>query len=405
MNWFKYLCNNYSIAVIFIVCLFIASCTEENSELESVPLPASQNSVFPFLTHDDSLLYLSWIETVFDSVDILKVARGDGNGFRDVTEVARGSDWFVNWADFPKVEVFPSGQFITHWLEKSSSSTYDYDVHVGIGKFGKSNFDTTYILHDDGVNAEHGFVSYLPVGDEIMAVWLDGRNTKKEDGSYGQMTLRSAMINESGHKRLDQLIDDRTCDCCQTDLAKVDDQVMVVYRDRSEEEIRDNYFAFFKDNEWGAPVILRKDNWQIAGCPVNGPAIHGGHDEFVAVGYTETEGVPGIYLSWFDKDERQFSSPVFEREGTHILGRLDVKLLDNDHAVLTWMEKEGDAGKLMLAVLSKEGKLLKEIMVDEIDSSRASGFAHLAVFKGYIYVVYTSSGSYNGLKMKKLLLI
>ncbi|NNF36609.1 MAG: hypothetical protein HKN68_21080 [Saprospiraceae bacterium] len=390
--------------VLIPICIssLIIACDIQKETIEEMPVPAARSSVFPFLTSDSSNLYLSWIETIHDTIDILKIARGSEEGFEYVTEVARGNDWFVNWADFPKVAAFSSGEFITHWLKKSSSSTYDYNIHVGIGSFGTSQVDTSFILHDNGINAEHGFVSFQPYGKNMIAVWLDGRDTKRSDDAYGQMTLRAAIINDKGIKKQDIEIDNRICDCCQTDLTRIGDDVMAVYRDRSETEIRDNYFSLYQDGQWKKGLPIQGDQWTIAGCPVNGPAIHSHQGITAAIWYSEGSGNPGVYLSVYDSKKMKFQSPIVKKESVDILGRVDVKVMDKDRIAYTWLEKHKDQGILKLEIISKEGKLLKKIDVDIVDSSRNSGFSHLAILKGVIYIAYTSSGSYKGVKVKSV---
>ncbi len=394
--------NKVASLFILIGIFLVHGCSIESIEFKEISVPAAKSSVFPFLTNDDNFLYLSWIETIHDTIDILKVARGNEEGFGYVTEVARGDDWFVNWADFPKVSTFDSSTYITHWLKKSTSSTYDYNVHIGIGSFGTSNPDTSFIIHEDGVNAEHGFVSYEPYGKRMMVAWLDGRNTKNPDGSYGQMTLRAAILNKGGSKSNEWEIDDMVCDCCQTDFTLMQEDVMLAYRDRDEKETRDNYFSVFNGDKWTEGQAIYDDGWTIAGCPVNGPAIHSGYGGMAVAWYSEAEGSPGIYFSWYNHDKRNFNTPDWSRLGDNIKGRLDVKVVDSDHAAILWLEQEEDIGKLMLGIFSKEYKMIKEYVVDYVNPGRSSGFGHLSVLKGVIYIAYTASGSYEGIKMKSL---
>jgi len=394
--------NSKVILLLVTLSSFLMACKSEINSILEMPVPTTRSAVFPFLTSDDSHLYLSWIETIHDTIDILKVARGSEEGFEYVTEVARGNDWFINWADFPKIAAFSSGKYITHWLKKSSSSTYDYNIHVGIGSFGASQTDTSFILHDDGINAEHGFVSFQPYGKGMMTVWLDGRDTKRADNTYGQMTLRSAIITDKGKKEKDIEIDSRICDCCQTDLTGMGDDVMVVYRDRSEAEIRDNYFSLYKKGQWSDGLLINEDRWTIAGCPVNGPAIHSHQGTTAAIWYSEGSGSPGVYLSVYDSIEMEFQVPVVVKESADILGRVDVKVIGKDMIAYSWLEKQGDQGILKLEIISKEGKILKNFDLDFVESSRNSGFSHIAFLKGVIYVAYTSSGSYKGIKVKAI---
>ena len=60
------------------------------------------------------------------------------------------------------------------------------------------------------------------------------------------MTLRATSYNIDGEILMDKLIDNKVCDCCQTDLGITKNNIPItVYRDRSENETRDIYYSFF----------------------------------------------------------------------------------------------------------------------------------------------------------------
>ena len=57
------------------------------------------------------------------------------------------------------------------------------------------------------------------------------------------------------------------CECCQTSMAISGDIPIVVYRDRSEGEIRDIYYSRYIDSNWTEPHPIHNDGWEINGCP------------------------------------------------------------------------------------------------------------------------------------------
>ena len=50
------------------------------------------------------------------------------------------------------------------------------------------------------------------------------------------MTLRYASFDGEGNKIEESLLDDKVCDCCQTDAAMTSKGPIIVYRNRSDEE-------------------------------------------------------------------------------------------------------------------------------------------------------------------------
>ena len=74
-------------------------------------------------------------------------------------------------------------QMAAHWLQKSDLGTYDYDVHMAMSSNGGTDWKEPFIVHNDGIAAEHGFASMLPMANgQNFITWLDGRYTKTEGG-------------------------------------------------------------------------------------------------------------------------------------------------------------------------------------------------------------------------------
>jgi len=111
------------------------------------------------------------------------------------------------------------------------------------------------------------------------------------------MTLRTAQITASGIIEGETLLDPRVCDCCPTATVLCPDgSVLVAYRDRSEEEVRDIAVTRYKGGAWSTPRVVHRDEWKIAGCPVNGPAL-AVSDSLVALAwFTMAGGVDPRYM-------------------------------------------------------------------------------------------------------------
>ena len=73
-----------------------------------------------------------------------------------------------------------------------------------------------------------------------MVRWKNTSSSKEQSGhASGPMSLRSAIINSEGEIIEESEIDNMVCDCCQTSLTVSDNIPIVVYRDRTKNEIRD----------------------------------------------------------------------------------------------------------------------------------------------------------------------
>ena len=85
--------------------------------VEVLPTPAGPDSgMYSLATAADGRTYLVWIEPVATGGHALKFSRFDGAGWQPAVDIARGSNWFVNWADHPSLTAGPDGRLFVHWL-------------------------------------------------------------------------------------------------------------------------------------------------------------------------------------------------------------------------------------------------------------------------------------------------
>lgn len=315
-------------------------------------------------------------------------------------KIAQGNDWFVNWADFPSLVVSSQapGHLAAHWLQQSAAGTYDYDVHIAQSTDGGTSWSSSFIPHTDGIAAEHGFVSMLPMPNgRIFAAWLDGRNSKgthdaedeDEHGHGGAMTLRTAEFDRDGQLFEETELDARVCDCCQTDAALSADGPIVVYRDRSEEEVRDIALIRKEKGQWQEPQIINADKWEIKGCPVNGPAIAAQGRTVAIAWYTAAENQPRVQLVFSVDGGKSFTAPIPVDDGAPV-GRADVVLKDEKTAVVSWLEEVEEGGEIRLAEINPEGKLGESITATTTGVSRQSGFPVMEKLGKQLLLAWTS---------------
>lgn len=218
--------------------------------------PAGTHTHESILTRGrNGLVYMTWIQRHPDTSHTLFVSRFDSAGWIPARPIATGKNWFVNWADFPTLAVGEGGAMLASWLERSGSDPHAYGVRLTHSVDGGLSWGDAIIPHDDNTETEHGFVSLvaLPEG-EFGAIWLDGRQMAQHDGP---MSLRYARVDSDGKLKDESLIDSKVCDCCQTAMVRCSDGSLVVaYRDRSDEELRDISILRYKDSKWTKPVSI-----------------------------------------------------------------------------------------------------------------------------------------------------
>lgn len=378
--------------LILLAVLFTACTSKDATTL--VQAPAATGSAEPFLFTDEAgRVYLSWVEKG-DSISSLKYSQWDKGNWTAPVQIASGKNWFVNWADYPMLAI-NKNQFVAHFLERSSDARLAYTVQLTTSADGKA-WNKPMVVHDDGKHAEHGFVSLLPYGANFLVAWLDGRNTVMEgmedmdghEGHHGAMSLRAAIINPRGEKLKEWELDNKTCDCCQTIAALTSDGPVVIYRDRSDEELRDiSIVRLQQDSVWTKPASIYSDNWKIAGCPVNGPRADAIDNTLAIAWFTAADSQPTVKLIFSTDGGKTFDKPIQINTGATI-GRVDVLLLDATTALVSWME---DATLKSMRV-ERDGSKGKPIQIASTSEARSSGFPQMTKAGDKIVFAWTDTG-------------
>ena len=354
--------------------------------------PTPPGSRFPHLEPTSNGIILSWTEPRHDSLFALVFSRHVKDGWMPPLLVASGSDWFVNWADFPTMVQLEEGTLAAHYLEKSGPETYAYDVRLTWSTDGGHTWSDAITPHEDGTPTEHGFVSLLAAGpDRLRAVWLDGRYT----GGHGHdpdraMTLRTATLTTDGILDEQAELDARVCDCCQTDAAHTSDGLVVAYRDRSatSPEIRDLSVVRIADGSWTAPHRVHADGWALSGCPVNGPAVAANGDLVAVAWFTGAQDAPAVRLAFSRDGGATFGPPIAIDDGTPI-GRVDVALLPTGAALVSWIERADEEAEIRVRRIGGDGVRGPSQTVAATSPRRASGFPRMAVHDETLYLAWT----------------
>jgi BNR repeat-like domain len=371
-----------ALAILFITS-FITSAgraaTDWSLDIQPVASPASGESAQPQLSSSADAVILSWIERTGPTAT-LKFASRTANGWSEPRTVASGTDWFVNWADVPSVVSLADGRLAAHWLQKSGTGTYAYDVRLSFSNDGGKTWSSSVTPHHDGTQTEHGFASLvqMPAGG-LGLVWLDGRAMTGGHDAHGggDMSVRSASFDRSGRQVTENAVDTRVCECCPTAAAVTADGIIAAYRDRSAQEVRDIYVARLANGTWSEPVRVHEDGWTIPACPVNGPALSArGRD--VAIAWFTMKNEKGHAQVAFSKDAgRSFGAPVALADSDTI-GRVDVVLLDDGSAVASWIEVAGQRAEFKVRRVDPSGARSAAITVAAIESGRGSGYPRVA---------------------------
>jgi hypothetical protein len=353
-------------------------------DVVEISSPAAPGSTVPNLSGGPvGRAYMSWVELRADSTHALRfsaLADRKWSSPRTISISEKGG-WFVNWADFPSLLALDASRLVAHWLVRSGASRYAYDVHIARSGDGGRRWTTPTVLHRDRSEAEHGFVSLLRVGNGVGAVWLDGRkHALAKSEAEGEMTLQFASVDARGMPAAETELDPRVCDCCQTAMASTAAGPIVVYRDRSPSEVRDIAVVRLVNGRWTTPQIIHGDNWVIAACPVNGPAIAANGKNVAVAWFTGADNQARVNVAFSSDAGKTFRRPIRIDDGEPA-GRVDVQFMGAGSALVSWLERVGQGAEVRVKRVSAKGRVSEAKTITTSSGDRASGFPHM-IYRG-----------------------
>lgn len=385
---------------------FVACTEADASPVRELSSPAGRSSSAPslFATRGGDLL-MSWLEPVEgSSATAIKIARFRKGEWASPITVLRRDDLFVNWADFPSVVEVADGSLVVHWLQKNGAGTYAYDVRVARSRDGGRTWGSGIKLNDDDTQTEHGFASLQPhaSGATVSAVWLDGREMAGHgDHGGGDMSLRYATTDPRRGIQSRAILDERTCECCTTDMAMTSEGLIVAYRDRSPDEVRDIAIVRKTAKGWTEPRIVHPDGWKIEGCPVNGPQLAAVGRRVALAWFTAPDDKGRLNVAFSGDSGKTFSSPVRIDEGAAV-GRVDLVLLDDGSALVSWIEGIGNDAGVVARRISADGRTSAVQTVAPSSTARGAGFPRIARTGDQVFVAWTDVAAEKKVRIARI---
>lgn len=393
------------LAALLAVAGFAAAPLPQITSTALPPPPAASGASGSSLAlSPEGVAWLTWLEP-----------DGDGTALRWATldpiaqrwspagTIARGRNWFVNWADFPALTVGAAGRATAVWFvhnptPAAPAGPADHDHH-GPGYHAQFSRTTdggrTWTppapLTRESTTVE--FVSLATLADgRVLAAWLDGR-AKQRGGKAQQLYAR--VLDDPGP---DRLVDPSVCDCCQTTLtAFPDGTALLAYRGRTADEIRDIRVTRFRSPSWDEPRGLSADEWRLNACPVNGPHLTSDGGRVAAAWFTAADNDPRVLVSFSPDAGRRFLLPLRLSE-TKPAGRVASVLLRDGAILVTWVDV---AGALWLRRVTPDFAATEPVLLVPAEPHRPKGFPRAALVRDYlggkepaqILVTYTVDGT------------
>lgn len=379
-----------TLAAATLAGVVLAGCAGPSADPQpprELAVAAAEGSAQPHLDlRADGAAILSWLEPAGDS-HALRMSTSTDDTWSSPGTVATGDDWFVNWADFPSVTPIGGGVLAAHWLVYQEQG-FGYDAVLSMSTDGGATWREPVLLHSDGTDTEHGFVTLFPWRQGLAAVWLDGRNMivdgefafENEAGEPLGMSLRYARFDLAGERLSSAELDPLACDCCQTDVALLGGDALLAFRDRTTSEVRDIVVRRLTADGWQPPVPLAPDNWVLEACPINGPAIAARDDQVAVAWFSAADNRPRVRVARSNDGGRTFGDAM-DLDSSGSFGHVDIAALPNGETAVSWLRSESNGLALVLRLIDRAGGFGEPLTVATIDAAGPLDFPQM-VFDG-----------------------
>ena len=323
----------------------------QSVRFDELPLNAAAGSTTPDLASaQDGSLYVSWIEPLPENAGhALRMAQfdRDADAWSAARTVASGSNWFINGADTPTLAAGLRGKVAAVWYAMGS----EHDGHSYHAVFATSEDHGASWSAPAPITVESSFTEFVKVVPLIngkwLALWLDGRG--HADGA--PMQLRSRLL---GSDDSDTMVDERVCDCCSIAASVLPNgAVLVTYRDRSDDEVRDMAFKRYSRGAWTDAASPPGDGWTINACPVNGAELARRGAHVAAAWFTAAGGEPRVMTARSSNIGNAWNLVgTVSDPAQKPIGRVSVEVTRDGSQWISWVES---SGALALRRLDRDG--------------------------------------------------
>lgn len=151
---------------------------------------------------------------------------------------------------------------------------------------------------------------------------------------------------------------------------------VIVYRDRSEEEMRDISIVRWKAGKWTEARAVHNDGWKLSGCPVNGPSVSAVGKKVAVAWFTAMNDKPQVRLAFSADAGESFGKPITIDDGNPA-GRVEALMLEDGSALVCWLEKATGSGSVRVRRVRPDGKMDGSILVAPNGMARSNGFPQM----------------------------
>jgi hypothetical protein len=356
-------------------------------KVESIANPSAPGSLqASWSTARDGSPLLSWIETQKDESYTLKYAIRHGEQWSEPRIIAAHRQFFRQPAELPEVISLSDGTLLAHWVESPSEGSEAEFSYVTASHDGL-RWTAPVIIHKDRSMVQHGLASIAASGDrEASILWLEALN-----GEDAPVSLKRTVVNSEGKVVKEEALDTDVCACCPTSVVKTARGLLVAYRDRTTEDIRDIAVLLLENGRWSPSKNINPDKWKLNACPTNAAAVATQGDRVAIAWFTGAQDSPRDQIVFSSDAGATFTKPVVVSTGRSF-GYTSVALDAQGNALVSWLEQSAAGARILVRQISPAGAAGPAIQVAE-GSRRSLGYPRILQSGNDTWIAWTSSAT------------
>jgi len=371
--------NALIISALSLILINCASTAKEAQNkqpqlYQSHSFPSIDKARTPRLSSLSNGMLLSWVD-ISSPVKKLKFSRFIDNQWSKPQIVQQGTNWFINYADYASITALDDSHYVASWLEHTGRRWIDYRFLVSQSFDAGKSWSKPSSPIANNIKGQNGFLSVQINGSNPLFVWIS---------SIGKdYAVQSASLNSKGEWLNLETVDTSSCSCCHTDMSRFGDQILMVYRDRTQDEIRDISLASLKNDQWKEQSIIENDGWKINGCPVNGPSITATESGYVIIWFSAANDIPAVKIKSFSVLAEEQTKTLGDDK---VSGRVDSAKVSESQVMMIWLS-ENKKTTVNLQMIDLKNNNFSPEQSFPIENG-VIGFPSISVFQNRLYITY-----------------
>jgi peroxiredoxin len=198
------------------------------------------------------------------------------------------------------------------------------------------------------------------------------------------------------------VLDPHVSERSATSAAATSDGPVVVYRDRSEDDVRDIAIVRYEEDGSSEPHLVHADGWRLSESPPHAPAVAAKSRKVVVAWYTEALRRPRLLVAFSSDSGDTFGEPVEVDRPLGIRapsGAVSVAIDEDGGAIVLWVatNRAGEAD-LLLSRVAADGRRGDELLVARMPATRLRGVPRMARASEQLAVAWEEGGSSAGVR-------